>query len=343
MTNPLYRILTATSNTPEWLGLRQCGVGASESAAILGDSEWGTPRSIYEQKVAEEVIDATTDLMTFGHLAEPLIVAFLELHPERYGYIGQIMEAEGLLQSVEWPWLLGTLDRQVVTVDADGHLCIVPLELKSVNDFVIGEWQSNGDDDEDAGYGTEYVVPKKYQVQVQQQMAVTGAPFAYVAVWLGKSKLAVIRVERDDDYIAEYLVGKIGDFWHFHVEARNPPPLTPRDDLWKVYPGDAALGAFIADDDLIDEIGLWRVHTTDARDLKKTITQSKFSILDRIGDHVEVADPVSGKVIHTLRPQNTQRKVDLMILEAKYPDAYAECVGKPGRTRVHRATKEPVG
>lgn len=333
-----YRILLAESNTPEWLKLRKSGIGASEAAAILGDSAWGTPRSVYEQKVNDEIEDFTTDLMEFGHLAEPLIVAFMALHPERFGWMGEIIPAEGLLQSIEWPWLLGTLDRQCITPDGT----IVPVELKSINDFVAAEWRAS------EGFGSEsdgddYVVPKKYQVQVQQQMAIQGAPFAYVVAWLGKSKVVVIRVDRDDEYIEKHLVGTLGDYWEFNVQARVAPPISPGDDYWAIYPGDKALDAIEADEDLLDTIGQWRIATTDARELKTHIDELKFTIVDRMGNVTEIVDPTTGKVIHTLRGQRTARKVDRTLLEAKYPDAFAECVSEPGWTRVHRATKEPVG
>lgn len=332
-----YRILLGESNTPEWLKGRKGGIGASEASAILGDSAWGTPRSVYEQKVSDTIDDFTTDLMEFGHLAEPLIVAFMESHPERYGWMGQIVEAEGLLQSVEWPWLLGTLDREVITPEG----IRVPLELKSINDFTAAEWRVS---DEDADWGEEeYHVPPKYRVQVMQQIAIKGAPFGYIAAWLGKGKVIVIRIDRDDEYIEEYLVGKLGDFWTFNVEARVAPPVTINDDLWKAYPGDPELDAVEADEDLIDDIGKWRVASTDARDTKAELKELKFRILDRMGNSQAVVDPMTGKVIHTLKGQRTARRTDLIMLEAKYPDAYNECVSEPGWTRVHRATKEPVG
>lgn len=336
-TSPLaYRVLLDHSNTDEWLGLRKCGVGASESPAILGDSAWGTPRTVYDQKIDDKVSDFTTDLMEFGHLAEDLMVKFMLSHPERFGWMGEILPAEGLLQSIAWPWLLGTLDRLIFTPSG----ILVPLELKSVNDFIASEWRV-GEDDEEFGFA-QYVVPKKYQVQVQQQMAVTDAPFAYVAVWLGKGQLVVIRVDRDEAYIQEFLVGKIGDFWHFHVETRTPPPATLNDDLWKIWPGDLSLEPIEADD--LDKALIleWRQVTSNMRDEKKTVKQLKFEITDRMGNATEIIDPETREVLHTLRPQNTARGTDFIMLEAKYPEAYDECVKPAGRTRVHRATKVSI-
>lgn len=334
-----YRILTTESNNPNWLRLRQMGVGASESPAILGDSAWGTARSVYDQKVADEVFDAGSDLMEFGHLAEPLIVEFMLNHPERFGWMGEIVPAEGLLQSIEWPWLLGTLDRMVRTPLG----LLVPLELKSVNDFVAAEWRPGGeDDDSERRGGAQYVVPKKYQVQVQQQMAVQGAPFAYVAVWLGKGQLEVIRVDRDEDYIEEFLVGRIGDFWNYNVIPRVPPPATINDDLWKIWPGDLDADPIVATEDDIDLLGQWRIATTDMRTLKKEIDQMKFDITDRMGDSTMIIDPITKAIIHTLKPQNTARGTDFDLLQANWPDAYEECIRPAGRTRVHRATKVKI-
>ena len=58
-----YRILCAESNTPNWLRLRKSGVGASEAAAIFGDTEWGTARSVYNAKISDTIEDIGTDLM----------------------------------------------------------------------------------------------------------------------------------------------------------------------------------------------------------------------------------------------------------------------------------------
>ncbi len=337
----LYRVLPGEPNTPEWLAGRQGLVGASESAAILGDSAWGTAITVAQQKWATEIVDHTTDLMEFGHLAEPLIIAFMEAHPERFGWIGQIVEAEGLLQSIAWPWLGGTLDREVITPLGFK----VPLELKSVNDFVISEWRVGGNEDDDdmrAYAKAEYHVPKKYQVQVQQQMAVTGAPFAYVAVWLGKASIELIRVDRDDAYIEENLVGYIGDFWNFNVIPHVMPDPTLYDNLWDLWPGDISLPAVEADMDILDTIGKWRIATTDARELKNEIRQMKFDITNFMGDATEIKDPMTGDVIHTLRPQNTARGTEFDLLQANYPEIYDEVVRPAGRTRVHRATKAKI-
>lgn len=355
-----YRILCAESNTPRWLRLRKTGIGASEAAAIFGDTEWGTPRAIWNAKRSDTIEDIGTDLMEFGHLAEPLVVSFLQNHPERFAFIGTVIPAEGLLQSIRWPWLLGTLDRQVITPLGQ----VVPLEIKSVNDFAAREWWEGGEESDDpfgegVGRGSRVVVPRKYQVQVQQQMAVTGAPFAYVAVWLGKTRLELVRVERDEAFIQQYLVEKLGDFWNVNVVQGIAPPLTFDDDLWAVYPG-ARGQQIVATPEMLDVVGLFREAKVDEGELKAQLEGRKgkgatklapavkrepglkFLIADFMGDATELVHPDTGEVIHTLYGQNTSRPVDFLRLENEFPEAYRECVGEQGWTRIHRGTKEPV-
>lgn len=355
-----YRILCAESNTPEWLRLRKSGIGASEAAAILGDTAWGTPRSIYDAKRSDAIEDIGTDLMEFGHLAEPLIESFMLAHPERYRFIGEIMPGEGLLQSIEWPWLLGTLDRRVRTPQGFD----VPLEMKSVNDFAAREWWEGGEEDDDLfgdgpGRGSRVIVPRKYQVQVQQQMAVIGAPFAYVAVWLGKTRLEVVRVERDDAFIQEFLVDKLGAFWNTNVAQGIAPPLTFEDDLWAVHPGVRGQ-QIVATPDILDVVGLFREAKVDAKRIEEQLKGVKakaatkkapavewqaglaFLIAEFMGDATELVHPDTGEVIHTLRGQNTARRVDMTLLENDFPEVYEAVVGEPGWTRVHRGTEAAV-
>jgi putative phage-type endonuclease len=333
-----YEILVGEANTPEWLDARKsAGVGASESAAILGDTAWGTPITVWTSKRSSVTVDIGNDLMEFGHLAEDVIFRFMDNHPERYAFIGEIMPSRGLMHSTLYPWLFATLDAEVLTPQG----IVVPLEYKSVNDYVAREWRVDDDSGSEFGGsgGGYYVVPKKYQIQVQHQMAVTGAPFAYVAAWLGKDRLEVLRVDRDDTFIEEHLLGTIKRFWYDNVIAGVRPRPTLRDNLMEIFPG--VKGETItATEEIYEIVAKWRIAKMDAKELDGQLDEMKFAIHDFMGDATELIDPLDPKeVIHTLRPRATAKKIDRKQLEANWPDVY-EAVMSPGSgTRVHLATK----
>jgi len=341
ITDP-YRVLCVRSNTKKWLRLRKRGVGASESAAILGETGWGTALTVWRDKTAPGIVDHTNTLMEMGHYAEPMIQRYMEAHPERFAFIGTIHKSEGLLQSIAWPWLLGTLDRRVLTPQG----FYVPLEMKSVGDHAAREWMivdDSGDEDPfglTLGRGARIVVPKKYQVQVQQQIAITGAPFGYVAVWLGKERIEVVRVDRDDEFIEKMLVGVIGDFWRFNVEANVPPAPVLGDDLWALWPGERG-ETIEATDDVLEEVFLWRRAGVDAKEAKDDRAARALTIASFMGNATELVNE-DGDVVHTLRPQAGRRTVDMDKLEAEFPEAFAATIRRGSDFRVHRPTKTTI-
>jgi predicted phage-related endonuclease len=339
-----YTVVDAESNTERWLRLRQSGIGASESAAILGETAWGTPLTIYNAKIADEVVDVATDTMILGHLMEDTIEGFLNMRSERYPQIAAIEPSPGLLRSTQWEWMLATLDRIAVTPDGQR----VPLEFKSVNDYVAAEWRVDagpvGDPDDPfapKGQDARYHVPRKYQVQVQQQMAVWGSDYAYVAVMLGKDRVELIRVERDNAFIAEYLIGTVGDFWAFNVQARVPPAPNPRDDLWAIWPGEPGTEV-IATDEALEHVYLYRRAGVDKRLAQEDYEAQKFELAKFMGNGTRLVHKDSGEVVHTLNVTAGRTTIDAKKLEQQYPDVYADVVRQGKPTRTHRATKAEV-
>jgi predicted phage-related endonuclease len=338
-----YRILSTESSGMAWLGKRKLGVGASESPAILGLTAWGSPLTVWNDKTSDEVVDIGNDLMEFGTLAEPLIEQFMLNHPERFRFMGEIHPAEGLLQSIKWPWLLGTLDARVLTPGG----FYVPLEKKSINDHAAREWRPDFDITEPDAFGTtadrgsQYVVPPKYQIQVQQQMAVTDAPFAYVAAWLGKDRLEVIRVDRDDEFIQKMLVDIVGRFWTENVLGGVAPDPVFGDDLWELFPGNR--GEVIeANESILDDVFIWRRAGVDKRDAEEDYKQRGFKIATFMGNATELVHPVTKEVLHTLRSQNGRRTADMDKLQTEFPEAYKACLRQGDPYRVHRATKAQI-
>jgi predicted phage-related endonuclease len=78
----------------------------------------------------------------------------------------------------------------------------------------------------------------QYQVQVQHEMAVTGAAWASLAVLIGGQKFLWMDVPRNQDFI-DALVAREAEFWS-RVERRDPPPPDAseacRELLKRLYP-----------------------------------------------------------------------------------------------------------
>lgn len=193
----------------EWLGARSTMIGASESAAIFGVGYAGaSPLTVWREKIGEsapEIEPATLRRMALGSQMEPII-----------GRLWSEETGRQLLTPAPWTiwrhpehlWLGATLDG--VTIDDDrGPL---PVELKHVSGRFWRDWE----DDKEP--------PLKYVVQVQHQLAVTGAPAGYLVALVGGEDLVSRLIERDERFISQALMPRLAEFWG-RVMAREMPPL----------------------------------------------------------------------------------------------------------------------
>jgi len=213
MTDPLYSIFVAGEHLvspnfelvcnqrdrPEWEAARRTGVGASESAAVLGVSPWGSALSVYAEKLglAPDFVD--NEAMRWGRILEPIVVdeAALEIGGSSATYV---MSGD-MLRSKHHPFMLATLDAWIVRGAET-----LPLEVKVSSR--AGDWDNGA--------------PPHYRAQVQHQLAVTGAPRGYIAGLLGGTRLVWEEVERDPDFIDNHLIPALADFWG-RVTDQIPP------------------------------------------------------------------------------------------------------------------------
>lgn len=185
----------------EWLEKRREGIGASDAPALVGwdrgkrftPAAWRGPLEIFADKVGSGK-DNETEAMRWGHKFEaPVREAFAEKHPEwKIEYPGLT-----IFRSREWPFLQATLDG-IILAEEPGIL-----EIKTS----LRAWAE---------------VPTHILIQVQAQLAVTGAPWAYVAaLFAGSNYWESPRIERDEEWIS-FVVRDCGSFWG-RVQRRDPP------------------------------------------------------------------------------------------------------------------------
>ncbi|MFY9781534.1 MAG: YqaJ viral recombinase family protein [Candidatus Baltobacteraceae bacterium] len=162
----------------QFLAERLSGIGASDAGIIMGVG-LRTPYDLWREKTGRR---PSADLqgiprVYWGTKLEDLVAAeFAQRHPT-----WNVRRRRYAVRSKrpEWQFALAHLDR---TVRDDTAL--VPLEIKTSQDF--DEWESG--------------IPHYYVGQVQHQLAVTGAPYAYVAALLSGYDYRERIVPRDDAY-----------------------------------------------------------------------------------------------------------------------------------------------
>ncbi len=310
-----YRVLPGAANTDEWLRSRKQGIGASEAAAILGDTSWGTPLTIWQQKTSDEIVDIGTERMNWGHRLEDAIGrAVEEDHPE----IGKVLPAEGLIQCAEAPWLLGTLDAMV-----DSPIYgIVPLEKKNVSAFEEKNWF-----DRDGMIA----VPPKYTVQVRQQAFIRDdAPGGYVAVLFDGNHLEVIWVPRSQDFIDNHLLGTLKDFWQINVEQGIVPDPIMGDDLAALWPIDEA-ETVEADETFLEMRERWIDAKGRESQVKKDIEVLKFYF----GIYFETAAlavDVEGKPVMKMGSRKGAHRVSVANHDTHHPTCI-ECITQDNTSR----------
>lgn len=190
--------ILADEGRAAWLAERRTGIGASESAAILGLSPYATPYSVWAVKTGRAP-EATGERLRAGLALEPYL-------RERYTLgTGRALAywPYDLRRHPDHPWLLATLD--ATTVDEDGEQMLVEIKTTEDRDAWSGE------------------VPPWVRVQVQHQLLVTGMSRADVIVAIGLHTVRVDRIEADERFQAAML-RTLSSFWR-HVVDDIPPPI----------------------------------------------------------------------------------------------------------------------
>lgn len=313
------------TNTDEWLHGRKGGIGASEAAAILGDTKWGTPLTVWQQKRDPEVHDIGTERMRWGHRMEDVIA---EAVAEEFPELGTVLPSEGLLQCIEHPHLLGTLDRLIDNPDHG----LVPLEIKNVSAHQRKDW---------TGEFGEPVVPPKYTIQVRQQAFIRDdAPGGFVAVLFDGNDLEVIWVPRSQRFIDDHLIGTLGTFWRECVIGGKVPDPILGDDLATMWPI-AEKTEIEADDLYLEMVERWRDAKGREKGVKEDIEALRFFFesyhID--GDSTAQYATNEGRKVFELRPRLGQQRVNVKTHTAHHPDC-ADCVTRDRTSHVPYALGE---
>jgi putative phage-type endonuclease len=282
----------------EWLAIRRQYLGASDAAAVCGENRWRSPLAVWLDKVGQAAETEVSEAMEWGiELEEPIARRFAA----RTGFT--VRRSNVMLRHPEYDFMACNLDRWVREVEG-GPWGV--LEIKNTGEYQAGEWQDEA-------------APTMYVLQLQHQLAVTGADYGYLAPLIGGQRLRSVRIERDDRLIAN-LIKIERDFWGL-VKRKTPPPIDDSPDAAKVlkwlYPRGEGTTVTI-DEDLFNKLAAARAAVADAERVARGYE-------NRVKDILKTADyaVVSGnpKPVVSWRT-STSHVLDTTALEVEQPEIY---------------------
>jgi putative phage-type endonuclease len=208
-----YEIVKITPDTPEWLAERLSSIGASEVAAVLGLSKWQTPLSVYNSKMGVPS-DFPEELSYVTHASEDVVAGWVtKFHPE-FG----TLEPGFMARSTLAPWLHATFDR--ILLQPDGSR--IPLQIKTGHQNAAKSWDDG--------------VPAEYRIQEQLEMFVYGAQTARLVVMHGGRTFAHYVIERDNDFLENFVIPITREFWRENVLAKVAPQPSTAAEAAAVWP-----------------------------------------------------------------------------------------------------------
>jgi len=186
-----------------WLRARTSGIGASDAAVVLGESEWESPLSLYSKKLGLLPIDESESLaMEIGRGMEAVAANIYARYTGREVFD---LGAYTVQQHPIFPFIRCTLDRVVCDFEKGWGCC----NLKCVGGAKSGDWET--------------AAPRVYWIQEQAEMLVTGLKWASLGVIVSNYDFRWIDIPRDDDFIDNTLLPALIRFWG-HVQCRIAPP-----------------------------------------------------------------------------------------------------------------------
>ena len=206
----LPRTMSAEARS-RWVEGRREYVGCSEIAAAMGLSAYRSRYDLWAEKRHGVRSFAGNTLTRRGQALERWIFGEWQNFTGLYAY-----KPRRVFGVEECPRLRGNLDGWCPSTRE-------PVEVKDTSWRMRDDWQALRDRGE-LRPGTSVFT---YWLQIQGQMAITGARSGWFAVAIDRD-VDCFRVERDDEAIAKILRA-VDDFWRLVESPLESPPMKPED------------------------------------------------------------------------------------------------------------------
>ena len=303
-----------------WHSFRGLGIGGSDVSKILGMSKYGSPLTVWKEKLKLSKPFEGNFHTKFGNRMEDSIRDWVqEDFKEATGIELKTYEYPFMMQSKEHPYMLANIDGLGILLDnytyyenlETGEKKVVPLgeyigiEIKTASEFLSRMWA--GDE-----------IPTDYYFQVQHYMAVTGLNYFMIVYLIGK-RVAWKVIPRCDADI-EIMIQKVNEFWNENIiKVVEPEPIGLPCDTEAILEGQV-----VKDDKEVtisnNLIGQYAAISDTIKTLEKekeTLKQFIFKAMDNNKKATDGSFKLSRFTV-------SRDKVDLKRLKEQYPKTYAD-------------------
>lgn len=205
--------------TDEQRKARLNGLGASDSAIIMGFSTYKTPYELYLEKTGVvEASDEESEQQYWGNMLEQSILD----HFARENKV--TLEYPDTIYHPKYPFIFANLDAWCPELNA-------VVEAKNSNSFMAKTWDRVQEDG----------IPMQYLIQIAKQVAIADCEEGYCAVLIGGNEYRQYTYRRDME-LEDMIVQADIAFWDC-VQMRIEPELTQVSDYKIKYPESEAFKA----------------------------------------------------------------------------------------------------
>lgn len=285
----------AAQGTPEWKAARKRGIGGSDAAAAIGVDNYRTPFDLYQEKL-DLVPGFDGNWFTQrGTALEPVI---RQHYAEKFGR--EVRIPDSILQHPEHKFMICSLDG----FSDDGRIA----EFKTATSY--RGWGQDGTDQ----------IPHNYLVQVQHNLAVTGAQVADLGVSIAGGEPRYFTIEADPE-LQGMIIHAESLFWE-KVMSRTEPELMGIEEMRKRY--QIQDGSYAVANPLmleaITKLRQIKGHLSEVEADKEELTENVQRFLLQAGASVLIDE--TGAPLCTWN-ESQRNTVDSKKLKAEKPDVYA--------------------
>lgn len=280
--------------------IHSTGVGASETAILLGLNPYKTPFRLAQEKLGLVPPFEGNRFTEAGNRLEEVIARW---YADETGY--KIARNNKTFRLDGRPYILGHIDRRVLN-----HRKV--LECKSADKWTMSKWGESGTDE----------MPDHYYIQTQQYLLFPSFDAADVAALIGGNDLRIYPDIQPDTELQDMMVEAIDAFWSLVSRGDLPEPTTPEDARakWSKDSGEPVY----ADDQVMEwEHELQKAVVT-KKDVEAKIDDLKTKQMSYMKEATVLYDP-HGNKLHTWKEQALSSFDEKALAEEK-PEVYSECL-----------------